>query len=217
MRINRYLFILISFITSLILTSCTHKVAVTTAPTIDIHSSYDEKVQGAWAVIVDESSTTFERDISPSSYACWAHSFLFNPGDSIKNSTINALKKVFENIEYKKSTPDIEQMKKENLNGYALVKFEGFNPRIVCRGFQNQKCSVDVDLELGVDVRGRDGKLVGTSVGSRKTVDGKAGSFCGAISELLGEAYKQALGDSLKEMAEKISNSSKIREYTKRK
>lgn len=194
---------------------CSHQVAAPTASTIEVHSSYDETIPGNWSVTVDESSTTFERDISPQSYACSAHSFMFSPGDSIKISAVDALKKTFENTTINKSTPDIEQMKRENLSGYAVIDLEGFNPRINCtQGFWSVKCNVDVDLEFGVEVRGREGKLLDKSVGSRKSVDGDSGAFCGSISELIGEAYRQALSDSLEKMVEEISNSARIREYS---
>lgn len=203
-------------VSSLIFLGCSHKVVAPTASTIEIHTSYEEKIQGNWVVIVDESSTTFEREVSPSSYACSAHSFIFNPGESIQISAINALKKVFENATLQKRAPSIKDMKRDNLSGYALVELEGFNPRIIChQGFWSIKCTVDVDIEFGIDVRGTEGKLLGVSVGSRKSVDGGAGAFCGSISELFGESYRRALSDSLEEMVEEVSNSTKIREYTK--
>ena len=96
-------------------------------------------------------------------------------------------------------------MKLENLNGYVVVDLEGFNPRINCNsGFWSIKCNVDVDLEFGVEVRGREGKLLDKSVGSRKTVDGGAGAFAVQFRNWLEKQYRQALSDSLEKMVEEL-------------
>lgn len=193
---------------------CSYKVASPTATTVEIHSSYENRIKGNWGIVVDKRSTTFEREISPSSYVCSMSNFIFTPGDSIRISSVNTLKKVFENATLLDKSPTKEDMEKSNLDGYALVELEGFVPRIACRsGFWSGKCTVDVDIEFGINVRSTGGKLLGISVGSRKAVDGDSGAFCGAISELFSEAYRQALSDSMEEMAEEVSNSSRIREY----
>lgn len=217
-RVNRITLATL-LVLSFIFYGCTYTVVAPTATTVEIHTSYDEKIPGNWAIIVDESSTNFETEVDVDGSGCLAYSFIFNPGESVRLSSIDAFQKVFEHTTQMKRVPSHEEMKRGNLIGNAVVELEGFDSEIVCRTkLVSVKCTVEVEIEFDIVVQGIDGKLLGATVDSRKIVrDGDGiGLTCEGISELYSKAYSLALGDSLEEMAEEISNSIRIRDYAKK-
>ena len=194
-------------------TGCAHKVTGPSATAVKVRSSYSEKIKGDWAVVIDEGTTVFSRDIEVSSFECGAHSAAFDSGDSIQVSLVNATKNIFEKVEVRKNNPTIDDMKEEDLSGYVLISLDHFLPLIECRsGFWSSKCRSEVEVVLGVTVSGSSGeKLLGTTAGGRGRSEGGAGAFCGNVGKIFGKAYQQALSRSLEELVERTSNSKRVR------
>lgn len=196
---------------SLVLSACTYNVKPTSAPAVNIYSSYDDKIAGRWAVIVDP-GTEFRRDIKPSTYVCSAHTYPFESGTTMKASVMNTLSNVFEETVVRTSTPSAEEMASGELAGVVLVRLDNFQPRLACQmGFWSGTCTATADISFGLEVSGPEGRLFGTSVGSSKTTDGDAGGACGDAANVFSEAYRLALRDALERMAERLSNAQKIR------
>lgn len=194
-------------------TGCAHKVAGPAATAVKVRSSYAEKIKGDWAIVIDEGSTIFSRDIEVSSFECSAHSVAFDSGDSIQVSLTNATKNIFEEVMIRKTNPTIDDMKRENISGYVLISLDHFLPLVECRsGFWSDKCRGEAEIVFGIDARGQTGeKLLGTTAGGRGHSEGGSGAFCGNIGKIFGKAYQKALSRSLEELVEKVSNSKRIR------
>ena len=200
-------------IVAVFVAGCAHKVTGPAATAVKIRSSYSEKIEGGWAVIIDEGSTVFSRELEVSSFECGLHSVAFDSEDSIQVSLVNALKNIFEEITVRKTNPTIDDMKADNLSGYVLISLDHFLPLIECRsGFWSTKCRSEAEVVFGIDTRSHSGeKLLGTTAGGRGHSEGGSGSFCGNIGKIFGKAYQKALSSSLEELVEKISNSKRIR------
>jgi len=196
------------------LSSCSYSVAPTAAPAVNVYSSYDTKIQGRWALVIDEGTTEFNRVIKSSSYACSAHKYPLNSGDTISLSIKRTMANVFHEVIEMSTMPNISELSQDNISGVVIIRLDNFIARVRCdQGFWSTDCIADIDMAFGVEVRGNKGILFGTSVGDQKTSEGGAGSGCGNISNIIAEAYRLALRDSMERMAEKISNSERIRAY----
>ena len=189
---------------------CTHKIVGPSATAVKVRSSYANKIAGNWAIVIDEGSTVFSRDIPVSSMECNLHNAAFSSGDSIQVSLASAVKNIFENTTLRKTNPTVDDMKADGLAGYALISLDHFLPRIECHsGFWSVKCRAESEIVLGIDISGHSGeKLLGTTAGGRGYTEGGS---CGDIGKLSGEAYRKALSNSLEEMIEKVSNSKRLR------
>ena len=83
------------------------------APAVDIRSSYEQKIAGKWAVVVDKSTTVFEREISSTGSmspfdhppVCHAYDFPFSSGNTISISVNKTLPEVFDEIVAYKNKP----------------------------------------------------------------------------------------------------------------
>lgn len=196
---------------ALLLVGCAHEIAPTTAPAVNVYSSYDSRIPGTWIVVVD-SGTRFHREIKPSTYICSAHSYPFDSGDTIRASVIQTLQSVFDDASERTSHPSHDEMARQDFAGVILVRLESFQPRLAChQGFWSATCTATTDISLGVEVNGPRGRLLGTSVGSSKTFDGDAGAACGDAANVFAESYRLALRDALERLAERVSNAPRLR------
>jgi hypothetical protein len=181
------------------------------AEPVNIYSDYDTKVPGAWIVVIDP-SVEFTREVKPSSYECSAHSYPLSSGTTIRESLKGMFDKIVEEPIYRTDTPSAEEMAASNVRGVAVVRLDAIEPRLSCQmGFWSGTCSATVDMTFGLEARNREGRILGTSAGSQKTADGDSGAACGGASNVLAEAYRRSLKDSLERLAERISNAQKMR------
>jgi hypothetical protein len=161
---------------------------------------------------VVDPSTEFRREIKPATYVCSAHTYPFESGDTMRASIMNSLDGVFEETLVRTHTPTMEEMRSENIAGVVVIRLDSFMPRLACQmGFWSGTCTATADLSFGIEISGPGGRLLGTSVGSSKTTDGDSGGACGDAANVFAEAYRLALRDALERMAERISNSPRVR------
>ena len=199
------------------ITGCTYKVQPTTVSTVPVYSSYEEKIPGTWVVIIDDSLRDIQRNLSTASYACSAHKYPIVIGDSFATSVTNAMREIFENVVVRDTLPTRDDMNKDNYIGVILVKMASFEPRVSCTaGFWSITCSARTSIEMVATISGRNGKLLSTSVEGTAIVDGDAGGSCEKVANLLSESISKSLKKALSRLAERISNSHKIRKYAER-
>jgi len=204
------------FIIALALTAmsaCSYNVQPTSAPAVNVYSSYDEKIPGNWAVVIDEDTTVINREISPSSYVCSAHNYPFSTGNTMTVSIQRTMSQIFEETVNRSMIPSIDEMTKSMMDGYVFVRLDSFSPRLSCStGWWSAKCTSTVDLSFGIEAREVNGDKFATSVGSTKSFDGDGGGACGEASSILAEAYRLALKDAMERLAERASNSTRLRD-----
>jgi hypothetical protein len=191
---------------------CTYKVMPTSTKPMNIYSHHDEKVHGRFGLLIDHSVREVHRSIKPSSHACSGHSYPLEMGDSLATSVRHTSEMLFDEVVEMHTAPTGEAMRADNIRGYALVKLDEFKPRVNCAaGFWSMTCTAHADVAFGITVRGLDGILFSTAVGGTKSADGDAGGACEAVAGLVANAIELATRDALERMAERISNSPKLR------
>jgi hypothetical protein len=191
---------------------CAYNVQPVSTKAINIYSSYESKVPGKFAVVLDDSIRNVNREVKPVSHVCSAHTYPISLGDSIAVSVKHTLDSVFEQTVEQSTMPTSEAMTKQGLRGVVLVKMDDFSPRLSCSmGFWSGTCSGTTDISFGVNIRGANGTLLATSVSGSKTFDGDSGAGCGGGANVLSESITRATRDALERLAERISNSSRLR------
>jgi hypothetical protein len=197
----------------LIAAGCAYNVQPTSTRAVNLYSAYENKVPGTFALVMDDSIRSVNREITPTTYICSAHRFPISVGDSLAVSIKKSLEAVFENIREQGSAPPADQLTQLGLNGVILVRLDDFSPKVTChRGFFTGTCTASTDLSFGVTVRGPGGILAGTSAAGSKTADGDAGVYCGGGADVVGDSITRATRDALERLTERLSNSPKLRE-----
>ncbi|MDP2002154.1 MAG: hypothetical protein ACYCX0_10575 [Desulfurivibrionaceae bacterium] len=195
-----------------LVSGCAYNVQPVSTKAINIYSSYESKVPGQFAVVLDDSIRNVNREVKPVSHVCSAHSYPIFLGESIAVSVKHTLDSVFEQTVEQSTMPSTEAMKKLGLRGVVFVKMDDFSPRLSCSmGFWSGTCSGSTDISFGVNIRGTNGTLLATSVSGSKTFDGDSGGGCGGGANVLSESITRATRDALERLAERVSNSPRLR------
>jgi hypothetical protein len=202
-----------SIAATFVLSACAYNVTPTTAPAVNIYSSYEKKVPGRWAIVLDDSVRTLRRDVKPATYICSAHSYPIDAGGALSSSLRRTFEQVADDTVSKDSIPSPQAMQAEGLTGSIFVKLDEFQPRLSCQqGFWAGTCSSTVDISIGTIIRAADGQtLLSTSAGSSRTADGGAGPACGDAGQAMSEATSRAMKDALERLAERMANSTALR------
>ena len=105
-------------------------------------------------------------------------------------------------------------MSKDELSGYILVKATHFEPKVTfIPGFFSGNVSTSADIGFEFSVRDRENKLIlSSAVSASRSSDGEAGGACEGGATSLSEAISKAFREALERYAERVSNSTKLRE-----
>lgn len=205
--------LLILVTATLVLTGCSYKVAPQVSPAVNTYSSYDDKVPGKFYLVLDSSLRNIQREVTPGSDLCSAHSFPVNVGTALSLSVNDTVRSVVAEVVEIPSMPDQQYFKKNGGNGVILVRLKRFEPRLrFIQGFWSNSAIVNSDLVVEVTAKAPDGKTVlNTTAGSTRTTDGAAGSFCSNGDDLLSQNLFDATREAMERLAERLSNSHKLR------
>lgn len=191
---------------------CAYQVPAVRVSAPNIYSTYDNKISGNYALVLDDSVTNISREIKASSHVCSAHTYPLNLGDSAGTAVKNVMTSLFENMSVRTSMPSMDEMRRSGLNGVFVVKLDTLDPRLNCQmGFFSGTCSASADVAFGVTGTGPSGRLLGFSVSGSKVADGSAGGACEGASMVLGDAISRSMKDALERMGERISNAPSLR------
>lgn len=194
------------------LSGCAYKVQPDTARISNVHSSYDDKVPGRFALVLDYSVREVHRVVTPVGEICAAHSYPIDMGDTLSVSVSHAMQQTFEYVVQMEVSPSVETMLKDGFRGVAVVKLEDFRPRLMCsQGFWSGTCSGSTDIGFSVSVRGTAGQLFATSAGGSKTADHGSLQGCAGAANAMGESITRATRDALERLAERMANSPRLR------
>jgi len=198
---------------SLVLAGCSYNVEPVATKALNIYSAYENKVPGRFALLLDGSLRNVKREIAPATQICQAHRYPIVVGDALALSVKHTMESVFEQVSEYETAPSAETLNKLGLSGVILVKLADFAPRLQCaRGCWGGTCSANTELSFGVTVRGRSGVLAATSASGSKTSDGESAGACSGGATVIADSITRATRDALERLAERLSNSPKLRE-----
>ena len=198
----------------LFLCSCTYKADVQPVTTATVYSSYDEKIGGNIAVLVEHNDLFKCADAGI--YADTPHKFPMDITNSLVDSVIMLSKQLFDNSEYVLEQPSIKNENKKLFDGTLIVKGKHFEPRLQFKNRFWDTPSAEADIEIAFDFTVKDkygNTLIYSTVKSTGETIQNANSDYSGGAKALSVAASKALEDCLEQMAEKISNSEKVRKY----
>jgi len=200
---------ILTVVVATLISGCAYNVPVqpVSAESINIYSSYENKVPGQFAVVFDENIRNVNREVRPMTEVCGPHSYPISLSDSIAVSVKHTLDLVFEQPVELATMPASETMKKLGLRGVVLVKMADFSPMLVCS--PGRGCSGSTNISFGVNISSINGALLGTLVSGSKTID--VAESCSGGARALSESITGATRTALERLATEASNSLKLR------
>lgn len=207
---NKWIHIIIFLFLLVSIYNCAHTVPVEVSPVYDFQSDYDNKIPGAIVLVIDQNVKNIHKDMKPSSYECSAHTFSLDIRDELARSISQTTESIFEEVIERNELPKREELLQLNCHGSIYIKMRRFAPKLrFAGGAVISNCDITIDVTVR-DVEGR--KLMGRSFSGYRIADGSSGGFCEGGEDVINEAMSEAMRDTLERYAEKISDSSKIRE-----
>ena len=187
MKFSSFSIVLISLISG-----CAYTVQPASTKPINIYSSYESKVPGQFAIVLDNSISNVNREVKPASFVCGGHTYPIVLGDSIAVSVRHTLDMVFEKTIEQSTIPSNETMAKLGLRGVVLIKMDDFSPRLFCsEGIWAGTCSGTTDISFGINIRSANRTLLSTAVSGSKTFEGDSPG-CGGGANVLAESITRA-------------------------
>ncbi len=197
--------------------ACTHQVLPQVSAARTLYSSYDEKIPGQFALLLDGSLRALDQQIRPSTASCGASYFPVVAGDVLAASTAQTMEEIFEDVWLREQPPPDWELRIRKMGGVVFVKLDEFEPRLRCAGGAFfPSCIATTELSLGIRVSGPDGTLLGASVSGDGRAEGDAGWLCRDAAEILAESIDEAIRETLERAAERVSNSERVREAARR-
>lgn len=191
---------------------CAYTVPPVSVRAPNVYSSYDAKIAGSYALVLDDSVRSVSRQVRASSHVCSAHNYPVDMGNAVASSIKGTLESIFESVVERTVPPSREVMITERLAGVVRVKLDDFSPRLQCsQGFWTGTCTSSTEVAFGVDVRGPEGTVLAASASGSKTADGDSGGACEGAATVLSDSIGKSMKDALERLGERIANSPRLR------
>ena len=202
-------------LTALLASGCSYKAPVESVQNINVYSSYEGKIKGTFDLIINVDPGLAKKDIKPTSYICGLHHYPVDVQAPVRSSVYSATEKIFEQVNERTDIPSKESMAAEKKASYIIVRLKEFEPTIsFTPGFFTDTAHASCESGLEVEVRDKNNvKVFETAVNGNRSATGDAGLQCGGGADIMAEAVKKSLRESLERYAERLSNTARLREH----
>jgi hypothetical protein len=195
---------------SFLLGSCTYNAQVQDAPSYNLVTNYDNKIDGLWLLYID--STGLQRPLKPSSYVCAAHKFPISATGPFETSVRQTLSNVFDQVETVNAPVSGADIRSRGARGFIVVRGEEVRAKLDAKpGMWTASMEGQATLVASVAVNGPTGRVMGTTFEGSSVKEADAGAMCAGGAVALGEAVTEAMRDAMRKMGEALSNSERVR------
>ena len=193
-----------------LLAGCAYSADVPVSPAYDVARSYGAKIPGKWLLYVE--ADKLDRDTKSGQFACSAHRYPIRAAEAFRASTVASIGNQVEAVESVQSPPDAKTAAAMGARGVIIVRAEDVRPRLdVKPGFMMAHLEGTAVVIATITVNGRQGRLLGQTVEGSGFATAEAGMACEGGGKALGEAVSVAMGDAMRELAEALANSERVR------
>ncbi len=189
---------------------CSYKAVPLTTPALDVYSSYDNKIRGKYLLYVDAS--TLNETIKPTGLTCSAHKYPVDLTETLSSSIKQTLDNVVEEVEVVDSPQPASALAARGARGMIVIRGQDMRGRVIAiPGFWTSDMEARMEIVAGVTVDGRSGRLLGKTFEGSGEAMAPAGGACEGGAKAIQDATEQAVKDSLRQMAEALANSERVR------
>src|SRR5687768_14024000 len=96
------------FLTASWLSGCAYNVPAINIAATNVYSTYDTKVPGTFALVLDDSVTNVSRQVKASGHVCSAHTYPIAIGDSIGVSVRKLMESQFDEVVVRTTMPSAD-------------------------------------------------------------------------------------------------------------
>lgn len=207
----RHAFTLMAWIIVLTLISgCQHADKPIPVSSLDVYSSYGEKLRGKYLLYVEPSELS--TNVKPADVNCSAHNFPLDLRAAFTGTVRKSFANLIEDLVVVESPADRRQLKSRGARGLIVVRADDISARLrVVPGAWQATIETEIEIQAGIMVDGPGGRLLGTSVSGDDQYSGALGPFCSGGEDSLTESSKGALKEVVRKLGEALVNSERVR------
>ena len=195
------------------LVRCTYQAAVDISPSLDVYSSYDNRIPGTWALTVD--AREFDgQEADVEGLNCSFHKYPVNAGDAFTQSAVGTFRNLVEGVQMLDEPLTAEGLaRSDDFTGQIIIDADDLDAEIVMiEGFWKSRMKAEVEMSASVVAISPEGRLFGRSLNAEGEGQADAGVACGGGGKATQEATEQTIEDLLQEIGEAVTNSPRIRQ-----
>ena len=182
-----------------VLGACTYAVAPPAMPTLEVPSGFTNKVNGTWALVIDNQVLTAH--IDPPGFACGAFDYPMDMNTTFQRSLVQVFRQVADEIVVSDHKLTGAELKSRGYSGQIEFGELAFTPNVTFNQTSlTAKVSVGVELDATMTVRTPGGVLLVKRFSADSGADSDAGIICQdapkAITRSVGTAMQQIMVNS---------------------
>lgn len=199
-----------AIVAALFVGGCQYKAEPMSVGAYNVYSSYGDKLPGKYLLYVDASALS--KAIKPSDLNCAAHTFPLDLRSGFTGSVRKTFETLVAELEVVERPVDRAELQSRGARGMIIVKGEELDGRLrVVPGFWTAGMETEVELAASIIVDGRNGRLLGSTVGGNGNAQGDAGGFCEGGAKALVQSAEKAMKEAVGRLGEALTNSERVR------
>jgi len=179
--------------------ACTYDVAPPAMPTLEVPSGFTNKVNGTWALVIDNQVLTAH--IDPPGFACGAFDYPIDMNTTFQRSLVQVFRQVADEIVVTDHKLTAAELKSRGFSGQIEFGELAFTPNVTFNQTSlTAKVNVSVELDATMTVRTPGSVLLEKRLSADSGADSDAGIICQdapkAITRSVGTAMQQIMVNS---------------------
>jgi hypothetical protein len=184
---------------TLSLGACTYDVAPPAMPALEVPSGFTNKVNGTWALVIDNKVLTAH--IDPPGFACGAFDYPIDINTSFQRSLVQVFRQVANEVVLSDHRLSAAELKARGYSGQIEFGELAFTPDVTFNQMSlTAKVDISVELDAELTVRSTSSVLLTKQLAASAVANTDAGIICQnapqAITRAVGTAMQQLMVNS---------------------
>ena len=193
-----------------VLGACTYAVAPPAMPTLEVPSGFTNKVNGTWALVIDNQVLTAH--IDPPGFACGAFDYPMDMNTTFQRSLVQVFRQVADEIVVSDHKLTGAELKSRGYSGQIEFGELAFTPNVTFNQTSlTAKVSVGVELDATMTVRTPGGVLLVKRFSADSGADSDAGIICQDATKAIARSVGTAMQQIMVNSASMFGNSRDVR------
>ena len=187
-----------------VVAACTFQNPVGVAPAFDATQPSVAAVAGNYVLVLDPDGARLSRTVRASGLSCPWDTYPVSILSAAPESARNALRQVFDRIEFANAVPSKAEMRRDSIDGVITVRVDRFKTRLDFKGAKATGVAT-TEFALSATLNGADGRGFATSARSVKSGAARRGSGCAGAREAVGRSIGLAMRDAFEQVGLSVS------------
>ena len=194
----------------LICCGCARDVAITSAPNLNVYTSYTAKVPGKWALFV--TADPLRKTVRPDGTACAAYNWPVDLSGAFRQSAAATFRNLVEEVDLIDQPVAAETLTAGGYSGIIRINGDDIRTHMsVAQSFFSSTIEVAAEIDTGLLVDGRSGRLLGTQTTGLGRGENDVGLLCDGAAAAIEISAQAAMKTALGQLAERFSNAPQLR------